>query len=55
MLVVFMFIMGLGMNIVVLFLFLYFLLLILKNIYMGIRNVDGVFLEFGKVMGMIKW
>lgn len=53
MLVIFMLVMGLGLIIVVVIVFLYLLLFIIKNIYIGIVEVDENIKDVGKGMGMM--
>lgn len=55
MLAVLMLVLGLGANTVVLALFLYSLLPILRNTYIGIKNVDRALVESGRAMGMTRW
>ncbi|MFK3937828.1 ABC transporter permease [Alkalihalobacillus sp. NPDC078783] len=55
MLAVLMLVLGLGANTVVLALFLYSLLPILRNTYIGIKNVDRSLVESGRAMGMTRW
>lgn len=50
-----MLVLGLGANTVVLALFLYSLLPILRNTYIGIKNVDRSLVESGRAMGMTRW
>lgn len=46
---------GLGPNLIVVTVFIYSLLPILRNTYIGVRNVDNHILDVGKGMGMTKW
>src|SRR5699024_9239135 len=46
---------GLGPNLVVITVFIYSVLPILRNTYIGVRNVDENILDVGKGMGMTKW
>lgn len=53
MLVILMFSMGFGMNIVIFIVFLYVLFFIIKNMYIGINEVDLNIKDVGKGMGMM--